>query len=151
MALYEMIDDMPMFKNFTEKEKKIFAKMDHSLLEFKNGDTIIKEGDNFTSIYLLLKGSVLITKTQDNRQIRLSKLSPGEIFGEMSYFSKNPRQSNIVAREDNVLVLRMDEDFFQKGKPIIKDKVKNYFIELLCNRLDVMNESIMKVSKLMRS
>ena len=149
MSIYEMIDEMPMFKDFSEKEKKAFADMDHSLHEYKNGDFIIKEGDHFSSIYLLLKGTVLITKSDGDTQIRLSKLRAGEIFGEMSYFSKKIRRSNIIANDD-VLVIKMDDDFFQKAKPEIRDKVKNYFIELLCNRLDIMNDSIMKISKLMR-
>jgi CRP-like cAMP-binding protein len=151
MSLYEIINDMNMFENFSEKEKKAFAKMDHVLYEFKKDDVIIKEGDSFTSIYLILKGTVLITKNQYGRQIRLSKLEPGEIFGEMSYFSKKPRQSTIIAHDDDVMVLKMDEDFFQKAKSAISDKVKDYFIKVLCDRLDIMNESIMNISKLMRS
>jgi serine/threonine-protein kinase len=150
MSLYEMIKDMPMFERFSEEERKTFAKMDHILIEYQKGHKIIKEGDHFTSIFLLVKGSVLITKTQYDTQIRLSKLRPGEIFGEMSFFSKKPRQSNIIASED-VLAIKMDQDFFEKVNPEIKDKTKNYFIELLIKRLDAMNDSLMVISKLMHS
>jgi CRP-like cAMP-binding protein len=151
MSLYEIINEMSMFEPFSEKEKKAFAKMDHAIAEYKKDDVIIQEGDNFSSIYLLLRGSVLITKNRYGSQIRLSKLNPGEIFGEMSYFSNNPRQSTIIAHDDDVMVLKMDENFFQKAKPAIRDKVKDYFIKVLCGRLDEMNESIMNISKLMRS
>ena len=151
MPLYEMINEMDMFENFSEKEKKAFAKMDHAIAEYKKDDVIIREGDSFTSIYLLLRGGVLITKNRYGSQIRLAKLKPGEIFGEMSYFSKKLRQSTIIAHDDDVMVLKMDDDFFQKAKPAIRDKVKDYFIKVLCDRLDIMNESIMKISKLMRT
>ena len=149
MPLREMIDEIPMFERFSEEEKNMLAEMDHSLLEFAKDDMIIKEGDDSTSLYMLIKGTSLITKTTDDATIRLSKLSPGEIFGEMSAFSKKPRQSNVVAN-DEVLVLKMDDDFFKKVNPDIKDKIKDFLIELLVDRLDNMNDAIMRISRLMR-
>ena len=150
MSLYEMIKEMPMFEKLSEKEKKAFAKMEHTLCEFRQGDIIIKDGEPLTSVYLLVKGSVLISKTVNDAPIRLAKLRPGEIFGEMSFFSNRCRQSNVIANED-VLAIKIDENFFKKAKPGIKDKIHIYFIEVLVNRLDAMNESIMTISKLVRS
>lgn len=149
MSIYEMITDMPMFKSFSDAEIKQFAEMDHSISEYKQGEVITKEGESSTALYLIIKGSVLVTKTRDNIKIRIAKLGPGEIFGEMSFFSQKARNSDITANED-AIVIRMDDDFFQKINPVIRDKTKNYFIELLINRLDTMNDSIMKISKLMR-
>lgn len=150
MSTYELIADMPLFNEFSEKELRNFAGMDHIIEEYNRGDLIIKEGDDSTVLYLILMGSVTIVKKIDGHTIRLAKLKPGELFGEMSFFSKKHRRSDVVA-SDRVMILKMDEDFFQKIKPGIRDKVKNYFIELLVNRLDKMNESIMAVSKLMRA
>lgn len=148
--LKELIVDMPIFKHFSDSELDKFAEMDHDITEFNKGDIIIKEGDCFSSIYIILKGNVKIVKRTDGHTIQLAKLKPGEIFGEMSFFSdKKCRLSDAVAG-DSVQILKMDEDFFEKAGPVIKDKVKNYFIELLVNRLDLMNESIMSISKLMR-
>jgi CRP-like cAMP-binding protein len=147
--LQEIITDMPIFKEFTDKEIKIFAGMDHDISEFKRGETIIQEGECLTSIYIILKGSVKIVKKVDGRTILLAKLKPGELFGEMAMFSRNRRHSDAVAGDD-VQLLKIDDDFFKKAKPFIVDKLKNYFIELLINRLDAMNESLMAVSKLMR-
>jgi CRP/FNR family cyclic AMP-dependent transcriptional regulator len=150
MSLYEMIKEMPIFAEFSDKEKKAFAKMEHTLCEFRQGDIIIKDGERLTSIFLLVKGSVLISKTVNDAPIRLAKLRPGEIFGEMSFFSHRSRQSNVIANED-VLAIRIDDKFFKNAKPGIKDKINSYFIEVLVNRLDAMNDSIMTISKLVRS
>jgi CRP/FNR family cyclic AMP-dependent transcriptional regulator len=150
MSLYEMIKEMPIFEKFSDKEKKAFAKMEHTLCEFRQGDIILKDGERLTSIFLLVKGSVLISKTINDAPIRLAKLRPGEIFGEMSFFSHRSRQSNVIANED-VLAIRIDDKFFKNAKPGIKDKINSYFIEVLVNRLDAMNDSIMTISKLVRS
>jgi CRP/FNR family cyclic AMP-dependent transcriptional regulator len=145
-----MIKEMPIFEKFSDKEKKAFAKMEHTLCEFRQGDIILKDGERLTSIYLLVKGSVLISKTVNDAPIRLAKLRPGEIFGEMSFFSHRSRQSNVIANED-VLAIRIDDKFFKNAKPGVKDKINSYFIEVLVNRLDAMNDSIMTISKLVRS
>jgi len=145
-----MIEGMPMFEHFSEDEKKEFAQTQYSILKFKNGNDVITEGELSKSLYLLVKGTCLITRTADNAKIRLSKLSPGEIFGEMSFFSDKPRQSTVTATDD-VLVLKMDDNFFEKINPNIRAKIKEYLIELLISRLDNMNAALMKISKLMRS
>lgn len=149
MALLELISQMPVFENLTEAEKKLIVQSTYSFLEFKKGDAIIKEGDCHATFYLLIKGTALVTKMTGNTQIRLAKLKSGEVFGEMSFFSRKPRSSNVIAGE-KVLVMKMDEDFFRKVTPDIRDKIKNYFIVLLIQRLDDMNLSIMRISKLMR-
>jgi CRP-like cAMP-binding protein len=148
MGLYELIDDMPMFKIFSEKEKKEFVAMEHSLLGFNKDEVIIQEGDAFSSLYVLIKGTILITKTGENTP--LSKLTPGAVFGEMSFLTKKPRFTNVVANE-KVLVMKMDDDFFRKVRSEIKDKIKDYLIDLLINRLDAMNESLSKISRYARS
>ena len=148
MAVSKIIDEFPMFKMLTDDEKKQVAEARHSFAEFKKGEIIIKEGENCSSLYLLIQGTVVITKISENAQIRLAKLKPGEIFGEISFVSRKPRLSNVVANED-VSVLKLDEAFFEHAELSIRDKAKNYFIEVLVQRLDSMNESIMHISKLM--
>lgn len=144
MTIYDQVKGMPMFKHFSENEKKNFVEMEHAMLVFNKDDIIIKEGERFTSLYVLIKGSILITKTGYNTPI--SKLSPGAVFGEMSFLTKKPRYSNVIADEE-VMVMKMDDEFFRKVKPEIKDKIKDYLIEILINRLDTMNESLSKISR----
>ena len=149
MSIYEMIKDMNIFGGFSDDEMKMFSKMDHSVIEYEAGASITEEGESSTALFLIIRGTVLVTKTRDDAKIRIAKLGPGEIFGEMSFSAKKTRHSDVTANE-KVVVVRMDDKFFKKANPEIRDKIKNYFIELLIKRLDLMNESIMKISKLMR-
>jgi CRP-like cAMP-binding protein len=149
MNLFEMIEEASIFKFFTEEEKKAFCEMEHSPLEFENGKLIIEEGDTEKSLYILLEGSVLITKKRDESTIRLAKLKTGSVFGEMSFFSDKPRGTNVMAHE-KVLALKLSEAFFEALDPVLQNKIKDYFIEVLITRLDQMNESIMTISKSLR-
>ena len=148
MDLFELIQPMPLFKHFSEDEVRAFAAMTSALHEFKKGDVIIEEGDRMSSLYLLIQGSILITKSGYNTPI--SRLNPGAVFGEMSFLTKKPRYSNVIAN-DTALVMKMDDPFFEKIPPGIKDKLKDYLIELLINRLDTMNESLSKIAKYTRN
>ena len=145
MDLYEMFASMRMFKDFTKEEIKQFIKLKVSHQKFRKGDTIIKEGDADSTLYLLIAGAVVITKADHN--IPLNRLKPGDVFGEMSFLTKKPRHASAIADED-VLVLRMDDDFFQKIGLAQKDKIKDYFIELLVSRLDKMNEVVFSIANL---
>jgi serine/threonine-protein kinase len=150
MDFKELIADLPMFEHFTEEEIDAFSRIEHSVEQYRKGDVLLSAGDDHPSLFLLLKGTVLITRTANNIRIRLSKLGPGELFGEMSFFTRKPRTSDVVANEE-VTVVRMDSDFFGAVDPVVRDKLKNYFIEILIKRLDLMNEHIMKISRLMHS
>jgi len=150
MSFHSLIIEMPVFEEFSEKEKKIFSNMEHALLRIKQGDLIITEGEHSRSLYLLLEGSLLITKSTPKALIRLSKINPGEIFGEMSFFLDRPRQTNVMANSD-ALILEMNINFFDSIKPQLEVKLMKYLIRLLVQRLDKMNLAVIDIAKLMHS
>jgi len=150
MSIYELLKDVPLFNDFSEEEMQILVERDPPIKTYVKDDHLITEGDTSTTLFLLVKGVCLITKQQDGANIQLSRLKPGEIFGEMSWVSGKPRQSNVIANED-VTAIEMDHDFFAQIKPEMSNKIKDHLIALLIKRLDNMNEAIMRISKLMRA
>ncbi|MBW1889495.1 MAG: cyclic nucleotide-binding domain-containing protein [Deltaproteobacteria bacterium] len=147
MSLYEMIGDIPLFRNFSVEERKMFAKMEHSVLAYNKGEAVIKEGENYTSLYLLIRGSAQVTKAGYDSPVAL--LKAGSVFGEISFLTRRARQSNVIAKE-NILVIKIDDDFFSKLDLAMRDKIKNYLIELLASRLDSMNEALSKIARYAR-
>ena len=143
--IYNIICDLPLFDKFTDEERKKFATdVNDSIATYDVGDIIIHEGAEHGALYLLLQGSVLVTKS--GYDYIMAQLSSGALFGEMSFFTKTPRHSNVIASDD-VLAVKMDENFFQQIHSDIKDKIKNYLIEMLINRLDEMNASLVKIAR----
>ena len=55
----------------------------------------------------------------------------------------------MIANE-NILAIKIDDAFFAKLDSAMRDKIKNYLIELLANRLDSMNEALSKIAKYAR-
>ena len=143
--MYKIISELPLFDKFTDEERKKFAsEVNESIATYDVGDIIIHEGAEHGALYLLLQGSVLVTKS--GYDYIVAQLSPGALFGEMSFFTKTPRHSNVIASDD-VLAVKMDEVFFQQVHCDIKDKIKNYLIETLIRRLDEMNSSFVKIAR----
>jgi len=68
--------------------------------KFKKGATIIHEGTTGSHAYLILSGSVEVSKKVGEEKLVLSRLVKGSIFGEMSLVDDKPRSATIVALED---------------------------------------------------
>jgi CRP-like cAMP-binding protein len=149
MIQFEIIDKLSIFKDLTEDEKNLLAQLDHEILTYQARDQIVKENDPSNDMYLLLDGSCIVTRMQEDKNLQLAKIASGELFGEMSMFSKRTRTTNVVAKSD-VTVLKMDRSFFQKITPEMTVKIYSYIISLLCDRLDKMNENIVRISSLMK-
>jgi serine/threonine-protein kinase len=63
--------------------------------EFRTGDTLMQEGDVGEEAYLILDGSVLVTKERGGTSIVLGIYQEGDIVGEMSLISEEPRSATI--------------------------------------------------------
>ncbi len=84
----------------------MFATLDEELLDrivrsstvasFRTGSVIAKEGDEGSSLFVILKGKVEVRR---GRRV-LSKLSQGQFFGEMSILDGQPRSADVVAIDD---------------------------------------------------
>ena len=143
--LLNLVNKLEMFQYFSDDEKQAFAEeISNAVVHYDVGEIIIHEGADHGALYFLLQGSVLITKS--GYDYIVAQLSTGSIFGEMSFFTKKPRFSNVIASDD-VLAVKMDDDFFANVKPAIRDKIKNYLIEILIKRLDQMNAALVKISR----
>ncbi|HJP17755.1 MAG TPA: cyclic nucleotide-binding domain-containing protein [Nitrospinota bacterium] len=146
MDIYRFIRKMPVFKHCSVKERKLLAKLNKFLVTFKKGDFIIKQGFKSRTalpLYIIVNGSVLIKKRGVIKP--LATLKAGSTFGEMSFLSKHPRTTNVIANEE-VLVIKMNNHFFSAIPKNLKDKIKDYLIEVLIERLNNMNESFGKIS-----
>jgi small-conductance mechanosensitive channel len=67
-------------------------------LLFADGETIVREGEPGTSMFLVLAGRVAITVGPDRRQVAVT--DAGGYFGEMSLLTGEPRTATVSARGD---------------------------------------------------
>ncbi|MFO0948512.1 MAG: cyclic nucleotide-binding domain-containing protein [Planctomycetota bacterium] len=80
---------------------------------FPAGTVILKENEDGETAYIILKGSVEVTKSLSGKPIHLATLGAGEIFGEMSMIDEKPRSATVTAAEDTEVHEIHRDDFFQ--------------------------------------
>lgn len=72
---------------------------------YRPGDRIFREGEHASHAYIVERGTVEITTTRDDRLVRIARIGPGEIFGEMALIDNNVRSANAVAADECELII----------------------------------------------
>jgi cAMP-dependent protein kinase regulator len=72
---------------------------------YKEGETVIEQGEQGDVLYLIEKGTLDCYKTFNKQEGRkwLKVYNPGEAFGELALLYNAPRAATIVAKTDCVL------------------------------------------------
>ncbi len=93
------------------------------------GDLIIRENTPGDSAYIIIRGSVEVSKVIDGQRVVLDTLGPGSIFGEMSLIDGRPRSATVTAVEATTLSL-VDSKRFQVILNAIPREVRPLFSSL---------------------
>jgi CRP/FNR family transcriptional regulator, cyclic AMP receptor protein len=113
--------------------------------EVKKNQTIFKENDNGSELYVIISGKVEISKNLiGNRKKILTILEKDNFFGEISIFDNKKRSANALAIEDTELMIIQKNDFIKlldKNDKIAHHCYKNIFLEL-CRRIREVNKSV---------
>jgi len=76
------------------------------------GQVLMRQGEPGDSMYLLLSGRLRASiKTEDGRRLDVGEMSRGEVIGEMSMFTDQPRTATVMAIRDST-VARLDKADF---------------------------------------
>lgn len=79
---------------------------------YKDGQFIINEGSFGEGTYVILEGSVEVSKKINNEKVVITNLGKGDIFGEMSFIDRQPRSASVIALGD-VKIGILDKDFLE--------------------------------------
>src|SRR5436190_1563270 len=89
----------------------ISGKMRKRFIRLRVGEIIFHEGDPGDGLYIVNEGLVQICVVVGENQRRvLSRIGPGDFFGEMSVLEARPRSASAIAEQDStVSVIRSEE------------------------------------------
>lgn len=74
--------------------------------QFDAGEVLMREGDAGSSLFVVESGHVRVTKGAGADAVELARLGPGDVLGEMSLLTGEPRSATVTADEGaEVLVL----------------------------------------------
>lgn len=103
-------------------------------VRFKAGETILTEGEDGDSAYLLVSGAVKVTVGAN----RVAVLTAGEVFGEMSLLDPGPRSATVTATTDVECTVTTYDEFIVS----LQDRPEQaiIFMRTLVRRLRQTNE-----------
>jgi CRP/FNR family cyclic AMP-dependent transcriptional regulator len=83
---------VPLFQGLTKRQLKRLAAITE-VVEFMAGHSIVREGDEGDSFYVVLKGQAKVTVGKKT----VATLLPGEHFGEISLLDGGPRTASVTS------------------------------------------------------
>ena len=101
-----------------------------SVLSYAPGDTIMREGEPGTAMFLLADGRVeVFTHDTAGKPLQLATLGPGEFFGEVAMLTGRPRTATVVAadRVTVVEISRQDLDSITAKWPEVREVIHTFY------------------------
>lgn len=139
-ALSEALQRLPLFAGLPEEQLARIA--EHALHQrYGRGHTIFTRGDPGDRAYIILDGTIdLVIDSPDGRELILSRLGPGEHFGEMALVDDHRRSASARAASATELVVVLRQTFLEALDE--QPEIARHIIRSLVQRLRAADEKI---------
>jgi CRP-like cAMP-binding protein len=78
------------------------------------GRTLLEKGSNSRDVFFVLEGEVeVVLYSPDGREVFVTAIGPGEMFGQLAALDGRPRSATIVALSDVILAIMSPNDFIR--------------------------------------
>ena len=140
------LSDSPLFRNLDEAERARILSLGRMRACGKD-EVIFREGDAGDGLYILVQGSVRISRRISGGEEALAVLEPRAFFGEMALIDDSPRSADAIAVEAAKLFFVSLEDMraLVETSPRTALKVLHALCEVLTQRLRETNERYMSL------
>ena len=136
----------PLFRNLDETERAQILIIGRRR-SCKAGDVLFREGDAGDGLFIVVKGSVRISKQSITGEEALAVLEPPAFFGEMALIDFAARAADAIANEDTELFFLPLQDLRSliEAQHRIALKILFALCEVLAQRLRETNERYMSI------
>jgi CRP-like cAMP-binding protein len=93
----------PLFEQLSGRDWKLVSDLFH-LRRYERGEIIFEMGTPGLGMYVIVEGEVGIVAEENDEEIYLNTLYPGDFFGEMSLVDEVERTASAVAETPTILV-----------------------------------------------
>ncbi len=106
-----ILSNFEIFKGLTSDELNKFSTYCQKV-RFKETDTLIKEGQTNSTLYIIIKGQVEVFLPEQNRdkeykrptKVKLAILNEGAFFGEYSLIDSESASASVIATQPGELI-----------------------------------------------
>lgn len=109
----EAMRAVPLLRSIDAKELRLLAMLSEEQI-FEPGETMIRQGEEGGSAYILFEGlGEIRASAEDGRERMLREIGPGAFVGEMAILLDTPRTATVLVTE-RIRALRIEKDVFLK-------------------------------------
>jgi hypothetical protein len=80
------------------------------LVKFAPGEAVIWENERNDDVYFLIEGKLEVWVTRENQPLKIGLINPGEVFGEIAFFTADPRYATVRAAQPSQCFVLTDTD-----------------------------------------
>ncbi len=108
----ETLREVTLFSHLSQRQRARLARF-ATTRDYKQGATIVRQGDTSMSLYVILSGSVRVNRESEGGggAVQVEQLGAGGAFGEMGLIEDLPRAATVVAEEPTTCALLAKWDF----------------------------------------
>ncbi len=107
----QVLRTVPLFAGLSDAEVATLATLTRER-RYPKGAVIVFRDDPGDALYVVAEGQVkVVLVAEDGREVILSVLGPGHVFGEMALLDEQPRSAHVIAMQDSILLVLRREDF----------------------------------------
>ena len=133
----------PLFQGLSDDTLAAIARL-AMMRRVPRGQTVMHAGDRSDYVYFILTGSLkVVVSDEDGREVILSILGQGELFGEMGIFGEHPRSASVVSVVPVDLVMLPKNDF----RTIMQENFEVAW-RIMCNLADRLRNADRKIESL---
>ena len=142
--IVDLLRGVPAFTNLTEEDLERVVEVAVPR-RFDTGEIVFRESDEGDTCYVVRDGRARAIRSHpDGRSITLADFGPGDIFGELAMFDREPRSATVEVLEATELIAILGADMrrLMSEHPSIAVKL----IASLAERLRATNERLARQS-----
>jgi len=119
-----LVDAVPLFSSLTEEEKQALAAT-MTRKTYRKGEVLVEQGVKLGSLIVIRTGVVVVSRHGDYGDAELSRLAPGDFFGESSLFTGSGEAGTVRALTFTVVyeVGQAALAALMKERPSIADEI----------------------------
>jgi hypothetical protein len=91
-----LVDAVPLFASLTEEEKEALAAT-MTRRTYRKGEMLAEQGAKLSSLFVIRTGVLIVARKEGDAEVELSRLSPGDYFGEAGLFTGGGEPGTIRA------------------------------------------------------
>lgn len=128
--LEEMLKSLKFYPHLNEKDLEFLREKAYKII-FKPGDKVIKSGKTAGAFFMIAKGTLSVRAREDDREVLIGKLGPGDFFGATALLMGGTRPWDIAADDEAVVFVMGKQDFLElvSRNPGIKGEIQDKALE----------------------